>query len=146
MVAALLAGGAGHVGDGAPGVDDQRELLRGRPDVQPRRVIPVGEEIVVEAHAGAGVTSFGEPSPGPGRRDPARVGVGEREREHQRRPRGGGPVGGSGSGDRGGSYGEEKEGQGKGWQRAERTTPAAARHGRAARGNGGGSRSNLHRT
>lgn len=40
MVAALLAGGAGHVGDGAPGVDDQRELLRGRPDVQPRRVIP----------------------------------------------------------------------------------------------------------
>lgn len=66
MVATLLAGGAGHVGDGAPGVDDQRELLRGRPDVQPRRVIPVGEEIVVEAHAGAGAASFGEPSPGPG--------------------------------------------------------------------------------
>ena len=40
VVAALLAGGAGHVGDGAPGVNDQRELLRGRPDVQPRRVVP----------------------------------------------------------------------------------------------------------
>lgn len=40
MVAALLAGGAGNVGDGAPGVHDQRELLRRRPDVQPRRVIP----------------------------------------------------------------------------------------------------------
>lgn len=43
MVAALLAGGAGHVGDGAPGVNDQRELLRWRPDVQPRRVVPEPE-------------------------------------------------------------------------------------------------------
>ena len=43
MIAALLAGGAGHVRDGAPGVNDQRELLRGRPDVQPRRVVPEPE-------------------------------------------------------------------------------------------------------
>jgi len=55
VIAALLAGGAGHVRDGAPGVNDQRELLRGRPDVQPRRVVPVGEKIVVEAHARVGV-------------------------------------------------------------------------------------------
>lgn len=66
MVAALLAGGAGHVGDGAPGVHDERELLRRRPDVQPRGVVPVGEEIVVEAHAGAGASPFSETSPGPG--------------------------------------------------------------------------------
>lgn len=44
VIAALLAGGAGHVGDGAPGVNDQRELLRGRPDVQPRRIVPEPEQ------------------------------------------------------------------------------------------------------
>lgn len=108
VVAALLAGGAGHVGDGAAGVDDQRELLRGRADVQPRRVIAVGEEIVVEAHAGAGAASVGERAPGPGRGEPGGVGVGEREREHQRRARGGGPIGGSRCGGRG-SDGEEEE-------------------------------------
>lgn len=130
MVAALLAGGAGHVGDGAPGVHDQGELLRGRPDVEPSRVIPVGEEIVVEAHAGAGSAAVAEHSPGRG--EPARVGVGEREREHERRPREGGSIGGSGGRD----GGEEKEGHGEGRQRAEPTTAAAARHGRARGKNG----------
>lgn len=79
MVAALLAGGAGHVGDGAPGVNDQRELLRGRPDVQPRRVVPVGEEIVVEAHARVGVRPVAEAAPRRGG-EPAGVGVRARER------------------------------------------------------------------
>lgn len=173
MVAALLAGGAGNVGDGAPGVHDQRELLRRRPDVQPRRVIPkparttrgdiqpqiqprnppprkknwgklsrererraknelyrpVGEEIIVEAHAGVGVVSIAEAAPGRGGGEAGGVGVGEREREHQRRPRGAGPIGGSRGGGGGGSDEEEEDHRGgEGHERAEPTRPAT-RHG-----------------
>lgn len=130
MVAALLAGGAGNVGDGAPGVHDQRELLRRRPDVQPRRVIPVGEEIIVEAHAGVGVVSIAEAAPGRGGGEAGGVGVGEREREHQRRPRGAGPIGGSRGGGGGGGSDEEEEDHrgGEGHERAEPTRPAT-RHG-----------------
>lgn len=133
MVAALLAGGAGHVGDGAPGVNDQRELLRWRPDVQPRRVVPVGEEIVVEAHARVGVRPVSEPAPQRGR-EAAGVGVGAREREEQRRRRRG-PIGGSGRGH--GRGGHEEDG-GEGLERAG-PRPASTRHGAASsRGEWGG--------
>lgn len=122
MVAALLAGGAGHVGDSAPGVNDQRELLRGRPDVQPRRVVPVGEEIVVEAHARVGVDPVAEAAPQRGG-EPAGVGVRAREREEQRRPRHG-PIGGSSGSPRRG--GQEKDGDGGGGEGLERVRPRPA--------------------
>jgi hypothetical protein len=164
VVAALLARGAGHVGDGAPGVNDQRELLRWRPDVEPRRVVPeperqrapssapqiqhiipkknwgqtmstnkkkelyrpVGEEIVVEAHARVGVRPVAEPTPQRGG-EPAGVGVGAREREEQRRRRHG-PIGGSGGGR--GRGGQEEDG-GEGLERAG-PRPAPTRHGAAS--------------
>lgn len=133
MVAALLARSAGHVGDGAPGVNDQRELLRGRPDVQPRRVVPVGEEIVVEAHAGVRVRPVAKTAPQRGS-EPAYVGVGAREREEQRRPRRG-PIEGSGGGR--GRGGQEEDG-GEGLERAG-PRPAATPHGAASsRGEWGG--------
>jgi hypothetical protein len=164
VVAALLAGGAGHVRDGAPGVNDERELLWRRPDVQPRRVVPestgqqapasrrqiqhsvpriggaktsikkirlyrpVGEEIIVEAHAGVGAGAAAEPTPQRGG-EPAGVAVGAREREHQRRPRRG-PIGGSG-GRGGGDRGGQEEDCDKGLERAE-PKAAAARHGAAS--------------
>lgn len=125
MVATLLAGGAGHVGDGAPGVNDQRELLRGSPDVEPRRVVPVGEEIVVEAHARVGVDPVAEAAPQRGG-EPAGVGVRAREREEQRRPWRG-PIGGSSAGPGRDGQEEDDGGDDESLERA-RPRPVATRH------------------
>lgn len=54
MLATLIASGTGDVGDRASGIDNERESLRRRPDPEPRSVIPVEKEIVVEAHASIG--------------------------------------------------------------------------------------------
>lgn len=51
MVATVLASSARHIGNSTPRINNKRKSLRWRPDPEPRRVIPVEEEIVIEAHA-----------------------------------------------------------------------------------------------
>lgn len=51
MVATVLAGSARHIGNSTPRINNKRKSLRWSPDPEPRRVIPVEEEIVIEAHA-----------------------------------------------------------------------------------------------
>jgi hypothetical protein len=95
---------------------------------------PVGEEIVVEAHARVGVRPVAEAAPQRGGGEAAGVGVGAREREEQRRRRCG-PIGGSGGGR--GRGGQEEDG-GEGPERAG-PRPASTRHGAASsRGEWGG--------
>lgn len=50
MIPAFFAGGAGNVGDGAAGVDDEGEFLGRSADIDPSSIIPVGEEVIIERH------------------------------------------------------------------------------------------------
>lgn len=43
-----------HVSHSASRINNQSELLRRRPNPQPRRIVAVGEEVVVKPHAGVG--------------------------------------------------------------------------------------------
>lgn len=90
MDTAVLAGGAGNVRNGAPRVHNEGEFLRGRPDVKPRGVVPVGKEVVVEPHVSLGrAVGAHQPPPLPVAaevfgREPGRIGIGLVKREEPR--------------------------------------------------------------
>ncbi|KAM1087769.1 hypothetical protein ACFX2B_013118 [Malus domestica] len=79
MKTTLLTVKARHISHRTSCIHNQRELLRRRPNPQPRRVAPVGEEIVIEPHVGVGHRSLEPPAVEGSPVEP--IGFGRREME-----------------------------------------------------------------